>query len=239
MRIRTRLFALFAIPFLLVSCSTGGNRVLSLNGQTDFGHVPDQTALRLSGGDYTVAAWVQVAAHGENNNCVLSKRGAGNNNGWTFYVAGRAWPALAQKVIFHLSQGDNPFAVSKSTLNEGEWYHLCVVYRAQEKRLVLYVDGVEDAAADNIPPPNPDTNANLYLGRDSVFPRYFFNGMMDDVSVWQRALAPAEVPVLMGATLGGNEDGLLALWDFDAQNLRDKSGHGFDAELVGTAPAGN
>jgi hypothetical protein len=228
---------LLALPLLLAGCATGGNRVLSLNGQSDFGHVPDQPALRLAAGDYTVAAWAFVQAHGDANNCILSKRGSGNQNGWTFYIAGKTWPALSRKVIFHLSQGDNPFVVSRASIEEGQWYHLCVVYSAAARRLTLYIDGEPDAVTENVPSPNPETDSSLYLGRDSVVGRYFFNGMLDDVGIWNRAFAPEEIKTLAAAHLGGGEEGLLALWTFDRQNLQDRSGNGFDGELIQGATA--
>jgi hypothetical protein len=220
----------------LLSGCANGNRVLSLNGRTDFGHIPDQPSLRLAQGDFSIAGWIHINAHTDSNNSILSKRGQGNSNGWTLYVAGKTWPVLSQKVIFHVSQGDNPFVVSRTSLNAGEWYHVCLVYSAQQKRMVMYIDGKEDAVGDNITQPNAMTSESLYLGRDSVYPRYFFNGMLDDVSIWSRALAPGEVNQLMAMTLSGTEDGLLACWDFDRGDTADKTGHGFDAELIAPQP---
>jgi len=43
----------------------------------------------------------------------------------------------------------------------------------------------------------------------------FFHGMIDDVSVWNKALSETEIQRLMFERLGGNEDGLQGYWSFN------------------------
>jgi hypothetical protein len=234
--IHTRLRMLAAVCALLAlacGCSTPQqNRVLSLNGATQYATVPDAPPLRLASGDFTLAAYIYINEYGPSNHAILSKRGSGNRDGWTFFVAGNFWPQLARRVLFHVSLGDNPFIVSRSTLEAATWYHVALVYQAASETAILYLDGVEDARTPGITAPNASTMVDLHLGRDSSADRYHFNGMIDDVAVFDRALTPEEVVILGKTTLSGNESNLLVYWHFDRADTKDTGPYRFDARLV-------
>src|SRR6185436_17064177 len=75
----------------------------------------------------------------------------------------------------------------------GTWYHLVGVVDNDEHR--LYLDGVlQDAARHRF-----WTHATqpLHIGRKGTDERYFFfKGAIDDVRIYDRALAPAEIEAL-------------------------------------------
>lgn len=217
-----RLLTAAALGLLLTGCgTTGPNRVAKFNGVDEYVRVKDDKDLRLSSGDFTLAAWININKFSESNCPVLAKRGAESKEGWTWYVAGDAWPSLARKLIFHVSQGDNPFAVSTATFEPGKWHHIAMVYTAASQTGVFYVDGKPDSRTPGLTPPNPATSVDLHIGRDSFYPRYFLDGMLDDVAIFHRALSPAEVAEISARSLTGKEADLTALWNFDGRSARD------------------
>jgi hypothetical protein len=235
-----RMLVAGAAGILLVGCgTTGPNRVAKFNGVDEYVRVKDAKALRLADGDFTLTAWIYINKFSNDSNSpVMAKRGAESREGWTWYVAGDAWPTLARKLIFHVSQGDNPFAVSATTFEAGKWYHIAMVYTAAAQVGQFYINGQADAQTPTtkLSPPNPATAVDLHIGRDSFFPRYFFDGMVDDVGVFNKALTPPEVKSLATRSLHGREPGLIALWNFDGRSPRDASSGGHHGVLM-PAPA--
>lgn len=236
-----RLLVVGVAGALLAGCgTTGPNRVMKFNGSDEYVRVKDAKALRLADGDFTLTAWIYINKFSnESNSPVMAKRGAESREGWTWYVAGDAWPTLARKLIFHVSQGDNPFAVSNTTFDAGKWYHIAMVYSAAAQAGQFFINGQADSPTPTIglTPPNPATAVDLHIGRDSFYARYFFDGMVDDVGVFNKALTPVEVRSLATRSLHGREPGLIALWNFDSRSPRDVSPGGHHGTfLPGVAP---
>lgn len=235
MRIATIAWTLtgFAL-FLCSGCGTiSANRVAEFNGSNQFIQVKDAKDLRLPSGDFTMAAWVNIKQFSkDSNSSVMAKRGPGAHEGWTWYIAGDAWPTLSRKMIYHVSQGDNPFIVSNEIFEAGRWYHIALVYTAETQTGQFYVNGKPDNRATGLVSPNPETKVDLYIGRDSSYARYFFNGMLDDVAIFKRALSPAEITHIASHSLHGKEAGLIALWNFDRNSPRDASPEGHNGVLM-------
>ncbi len=62
-----------------------------------------------------------------------------------------------------------------------------------------------------------------------------FDGVIDDVSLWDRALSAQEVADLDGSALGGDEANLIGLWQFDDGTYDDATGNGNHGAAVGSA----
>jgi hypothetical protein len=69
----------------------------------------------------------------------------------------------------------------------------------------------------------------------------FFTGELDEVSVWSVVRTAQEIAQDMAGPLKGTETGLEGYWDFNATacglTAVDRSGHGRDAMLGGSATA--
>jgi hypothetical protein len=76
----------------------------------------------------------------------------------------------------------------------GQWAHLAMVVDADAHTLTMYVDGQVETVT---PAPNPMTpgSAVLYIGRWSMQDRLLV-GDVDDIAIYNRALASAEVQAL-------------------------------------------
>ena len=62
-----------------------------------------------------------------------------------------------------------------------------------------------------------------------------FNGLIDEVRVWNRARAEEEIRSTMNQTLTGNEHGLVGYWNFDDGTANDLSPNGNHGQLKGDA----
>ena len=89
------------------------------------------------------------------------------------------------------------------SVKEGVWQHWVATYDGSA--LILYLNGMQAAQQ---PASGPlGTSGELYLGHDFIAnsPSYkrYFNGMMDEVQVYDKALSAEEVKALHGAQLKG------------------------------------
>ena len=100
--------------------------------------------------------------------------------------------------------------------NYNEWHHYAMTVDSND--FIFYIDGVEVDKTTNNQTGNYITSIDyVYFGRH----RYngkdhgYFNGAIDDVRAYDRALTEEEIRDTMHIRLNGDEPGLVAYWDFD------------------------
>jgi len=134
----------------------------------------------------TVAAWVKVTAFDVDWQAIVIKgdtawrlsRSQGNN---LHFGCTGMWPEWVH---------------GTADVNDGQWHHIAGVYNGTELR--LYVDGALDAsvtAAGLI-------NVNEYpvtIGENAEHPGREWNGLIDDVRLYNHALSAAEIKTLHDA----------------------------------------
>ena len=77
-------------------------------------------------------------------------------------------------------------------VNDNEWHHVAFTYDGTTIR--LYVDGVEDATLDAIIDTGVDGETNVNIG--SQLGGSLFQGLIDDVRIYDSALTPEQIKFL-------------------------------------------
>lgn len=154
---------------------------LTFNGADTSVDIPDSSVFDIS--SFTLAAWIKTADAG------TLRRRIVNQQGGTFWIL-----ALSNNVLELGSSIDGVLTVNGPALNNNQWRHVAVS-RAAGTGLYWYVDGVLIAsqAISNSSTYAMDTNPQIgrYYGGSE-----YFNGKIDDVRVYNRALTTAEVSSL-------------------------------------------
>ena len=156
-------------------------RALNLNGSTDYIELPYSSDLNTS--KFTCSLWVRVTG-GANYRSPLTSRGT-TINGYVFYATD------ANKWEFWTYDG-SVFSVSiGSSVSIGVWTFLVGVYDGTNR--IFYINGQQ--VASNIVSFNPNTSSPLRIGAGATegTPLFFFNGDIDDVRIYNRALSSAEI----------------------------------------------
>ncbi|MBU2509682.1 LamG domain-containing protein [bacterium] len=153
------------------------------------------------------AAWIRPTQTSSGDQAVLCT---------SFGLWQRCLKMVANTTTAGVYVGDRVWRPIGLTL--GIWQHLAVVYDSDNvyfyKNGVLY--SLEDTEVIR-------TNLNpLHIGMDPYNDSSFFNGDIDDVKVYNRALSAAEVQNLFGYSINNN---LAASFDFSG-NVNDNSGSG-------------
>lgn len=158
---------------------TGGGLVLdgedaSAEGPADF---------ELGDADFTIAAWIWKR-YGCHATVVLAKGGGSGSQAWSWGEDG----AFRVRNAFFSPDGE--------ALVEGRWQHLAFVRRGNVGQ--AYVDGRPSGAEHDLSVFRDRSKGKpLLVGRrqNEQSPRWF-EGKLDDVRIYDRALAPWEIGVL-------------------------------------------
>ena len=179
--------------------------------EMDFG--PAEPHLTLSGNNYidiahngslqltafTISAWFKTNMNiplGKNIFIVgkgeLGSEQPGTNLNYGMYMT----PSERIEAGFESSDGTDYFVRSPKSYNNYQWHHTAVTYDGHVIR--LYIDGVQ-VRNTFIPTAGPDTTGEepLRIGAENLLaetaPRRTFNGLIDEVRVWDRALSDVEI----------------------------------------------
>jgi glucose/arabinose dehydrogenase/PKD repeat protein len=167
------------------------NGGLSMTGTPSAG-TPNSASLSLSG-SYTLTAWIKPSSlNGYQTVMVKEDPAGGGGCGYWLQTVGTA-----------VSSGFNAGAGCREhTANAGlqvnTWYHIAAVFDNAANTYSIYVNGVLQVIDPETAAPLPN-NQRLTIGR-SAFGEYW-NGVLDEGRIYNRALAPGEVQVDMNTPL--------------------------------------
>jgi hypothetical protein len=116
------------------------------------------------------------------------------------------------------------------------WHHVVGIRNGSDVK--LYIDGVGKTATGNVA--GPLSVNGVAIGRSKVLTSYteFFDGIIDEVAIYNRALSAEDVQKIMYRKLTGDEPGLVGYWDFDegeGTDVYDLSGNENNGTVLGAA----
>jgi chitodextrinase len=151
---------------------------LVFDGTDDYVGLPALGTFYNSG--FTLEAWVQKATPKNDVGIVGSWAGSGAML-WVDHLASRYHVTLGNSLSTYLDSGVSPTI--------GSWQHLAATFDGATAR--YYVDGVEVASRAFT---GPVGSANTWrIGAYGSVAGGFFDGVIDEVRVYDRALTPAEI----------------------------------------------
>ncbi|MFN0112263.1 MAG: DUF1592 domain-containing protein [Blastocatellia bacterium] len=167
-------------------------KALALNSDTDALTIPGNGASNIGTGDFTVAAWIKPRGDG----AVISAGGYGSP-GWSLSLEERN---TLEFVTAGMQGASNGKVVSQpETIQREAWQHLAIVARRGKNETRIYVNGML-VGRGTTGAANLDPKGDFVLG--SAAGVESFKGLIDEVRIYKRALAPAEV---QGLVLPGRE----------------------------------
>jgi hypothetical protein len=174
---------------------------LSFNGSDQYVTVPDYSAIDIGTNDLTIDAWVNRPTNsGTSVQTIIDKRSqsGGNYYGYSFAVS-------YNNLIFQLADG--PYINYRDTgivPADGLWHFVAVtVHRTSPTGGQFYVDGIPTAAFNPTAYEGSLANTSpLEVGNSSVSASYWFGGI-DEVEVFNRALATSEIQSIFDAQTAG------------------------------------
>ena len=194
------------------------NKTLKLDGSGDY----IKTDLTdLSGTEITIQYWFK----GVSNQSAVRIQ-----NGGSWIVAG--WNG---KHILQNDDGVNGVSIGDS-YNDGEWHHITLSWKKNtEGGFASYVDGELVSSRNSSDNDIPNHEAPVYIGAFNGLGE-FTSGSLDEVVIWSRALSAEEIKTNWNKKLTGEEDGIIAFWDFESEEeLLDLGPNAYESEYGGDA----
>jgi fibronectin type 3 domain-containing protein len=182
--------------------TTGGRygNALSFNGGSSYVDLGNPAALRLTG-SMTLEAWINAAANPPDDGQIVAK--SDGSGGWQFKTSPDTGPETFGVAITG-STGSNTQRYSTTVRALNTWYHVAGVYNAPAGTLDIYVNGVLNSGTlrgvSPVPTSQVDNAINANIGRRTG--GFYFNGLIDEVRIYSRALSQAEIQTDMSTPIG-------------------------------------
>jgi parallel beta-helix repeat protein len=174
-------------------------QAFEFNGSSGTVIVPDSPPLEFMN-QMTIEAWINTAGTNSGNpQSVVSKvGGSGGLNGYQFYLSGNL---LSAQFNSPGSNWPSEVITSPIPITPGTWNHVAFTY--DQSAMTLYFNG-QPVATNAIGPATIAASSSRLLisGDDNNGPTWF-NGAIDEVSVYNRALSASEIAVIYGAASAG------------------------------------
>ena len=212
-----------AISTTVAPLSYTNSRARDFDGTDDIVSVPDDASLNFGGDNFAVSLWVNSTTTA-NSDVFISKRD-GIEAGWIIQYRGGENEGDITAQLENTSGNSISISSSESNLNDGVWHHVLLTTNGTNS--ILYIDGV--SSGTGIDNGNLDSTANLWLGNWTGIGDYY-DGLMDDVRIYNRALTAAEAAALASGSLAfdsAHEDTFTLGNNLDVNNTFDVSGGTF------------
>jgi len=167
-------------------------QAFSLLGTNDYVEIPDNLLLSPHVGpsaEMTVEAWIFLPELPTNSLGQASVINKGEGSTWEYalniHTNGAAqfsvWQAGGAKYVDPLG----------GVITTGIWHHVAGTLK-KSQFVRVYLDGQKVAEATTFAGDTSDTTAKLYIGGRKTGEDYNFNGLIDEVSLYARALSDSE-----------------------------------------------
>jgi hypothetical protein len=183
------------VLLILVCHVASAQNALDFDGVNDKVDCGNDTSLQISGKLLTIEAWIYPTVWGKNvyDNNIVNKEDNSSNYGYMFRCGAGG--------ELNMGFGDgswNEVTSTNAVLSLNTWQHVAGTYDGVKMR--LYVNGKPvDSFATTASITNASTT-NLLLGANLTYGRYF-QGMMDEVRIWNIALDSAAINANMNREL--------------------------------------
>ena len=176
------------------------NSALSFNGKNNY--VESENSILLGDQPFTYEAWIKTSvSEGTIIDIENQGIGIGDNKGAAFSVYGDEIPGYEGRLYLRIADDAHTYRIVGTTVvTDGKWHHVVGMRSSSGNDLKLYVDAKEEAYTDitNVGDVGDvgdiSSTDHLCVGAHKCGKGGgFFNGAIDEVRVWNKALSEEEI----------------------------------------------
>jgi alpha-tubulin suppressor-like RCC1 family protein len=198
----------------VVLVNTSGSFGMALDfcsSRGSYVQVPPAASLTLSN-QFTFEAWIKPRT--ATCNTILAQGDGLNltNTDYIFQVGSDGTNRGVMKLALMVARN---WATSISAVPLNAWAHVAVSYDGAAAR--FYINGLLDAAV----PLNGSANQTglpVLMGRQGVSGANYFDGILDEVRVWNVVRSDSEIQTNLNRSVAPNQPSLVGYWRFDEQS---------------------
>ena len=164
---------------------------------SNYSDVPNSSSIHLT--KFSLAAWFKTSLNYPGNAIIANRGGFGSDSSGQNMNYG-LWLNANEKLVGGYEAGSNGadlFVISPNSYSDDSWHYGVVTYDGTIIR--LYVDGVQVGTKSSTAAPDVAGNQPFRIGANSLktasnsFNWLYFNGGIDEVRLWNRAVTAQEV----------------------------------------------
>ncbi len=195
------------------------NNCLDFDGTDDYVEVSSSSALNFGTGDFTISLWLKssLTSDGMLVEKIWDSQSTLGGNGWAIQL--QASGRFKFSISDTYEETPTVFqSIDGNTWNDGEWHHLAIVVD-RSSNVSFYINGIADRVGDvssesgslsNTYPLLIGINYNKNATKDLQF-----DGLIDEVRIWNDVRTQAEIRANMYKELIGTESNLVAYYKFN------------------------
>jgi len=181
------------------------NKAYSFNGNSNEILIPHNNSLNAL--PISISVWFRTSNQ-QQDKMLVNKYGCQTYNGYSFNINNNKPSAYyysngSQNNVLNL----DPLSINNLTLNDFQWHHGLLIIEADSSK--IYIDNYQ---VINVPTSSgqltlTNTVEDLHFAKyaygncGGIGQNYFYNGELDDIGIWNRALTPNEITGLYNANL--------------------------------------
>lgn len=173
-----------------------GRSALNFDGVNDRVVIGNPPALQLTG-PITLSAWVYVRQFNPNNGRIITKGGGSGQRGWALNVEGSGTPPNCGSFQIAGSPTATLGIRTATSIPSNRWIHLAGVY-VPGTAVRIYTNGsLNNELTASVPATQNNSSLNVAIGgRPTGGVDTPWNGLIDEVRVFNRALSDEEIRAL-------------------------------------------
>jgi hypothetical protein len=197
------------------------NNALYFDGLNDKVGILDSPELNPEG-QLTIEAWINAESWKSSiwAGVIVSKQATNPDQGYGLTVGENG------RIEFNHSIDEAWVAVNTSQiLGLNTWYHIAGVYNGTSMK--LYVNGILQSSVDVSGDPTLSSGV-MNFAENPTWNGRNFNGILDEIRIWETARTQQQIQDNMTTELSGNEDGLVGYWNMNegtGNTINDASGN--------------
>ena len=155
---------------------------LDFDGTNDYIEVPHSSDLNLQSA-FTVTAWIYNDSMSDAYRVISKETNGLNDNYWIALQAGELWAGVG-----------GSFFNAPATFEANTWYHIAVSFDDADNQVSIYVNGELSQEYSTSATISSNTDP-LYIGSNWQGSK-FWDGALDDVRIYDRALSASQVAAI-------------------------------------------
>ncbi|MBI4121998.1 MAG: hypothetical protein HY461_01565 [Parcubacteria group bacterium] len=186
--------------------TTAGCKVgvcMRFDGVDDYINIQHSASLNLSS-SFSISLWAKVVGNGANatkdHYSLISKNstGSGSADPYNITMMKDTFEILARVG----SGGSAAYARSNMNFNDNTWHHVALVVDEVNELITYYIDGLfidDNPTVGEVVTNTTDLRLGVWQGYSN-----YFNGYLDEVQIYSRALTAAQIASIYADTNAGN-----------------------------------
>ncbi|HOV11400.1 MAG TPA: T9SS type A sorting domain-containing protein [Bacteroidales bacterium] len=194
------------------------NYVLNFNGTSNYVNLGTTAGNNLR----TIECWFKPAINITSS--TLSEpaslidrntNATGETGEFSIFIGPNDWTGYEGKIVFGVSGNPHNVFSNSSTWQAGVWHHLACVINPSAG-MEMYIDGQKQTSTYAYTYPTDNRTEITTFGCWGDLNDRFFNGALDEIRFWNRALSQSEIQQKMCLRLNpATENGLVGYWTLD------------------------